>query len=71
MIHFLTSHIGEISSTDEKKYKSLKRAIERETTLSVDIICCTCVGASDPRLSNFRFRQVVLNFRVSSGITTY
>ena len=71
MIHFLTLHIGELSSADEKKYKALKRVTEREITQSVDVICCTCVGAGDPRLSNFRFRQVVLKFRVVSGITTY
>ena len=55
MIHFLTSHIGELSRVDKNKYKALKRATEREITQSVDVICCTCVGAGDPRLSNFRF----------------
>jgi regulator of nonsense transcripts 1 len=52
------SHVGELSSADEKKYKSLKRATEREISQSADVICCTCVGAGDPRLANFRFRQV-------------
>ena len=49
---------GELSSSDEKKYKALKRATEREISQSADVICCTCVGAGDPRLANFRFRQV-------------
>jgi hypothetical protein len=49
---------GELSSSDEKKYKALKRATEREISQSADVICCTCGGAGDPRLSNFRFRQV-------------
>ena len=71
MIHFLTLHIGDISSVDEKKDKELKRAIEKEITQSVEVICCTCVGVGDPRLSNFRFRQVVLRFRYASGINTY
>ena len=71
MIHFLTSHIGDVSSVDKKKYKALKRVTKREITQSADVICCTCVGACDPKLSNFRFRQVVLKFRVASGITTY
>ena len=52
---------GELSSSDEKKYKALKRATEREISQSADVICCTCVGAGDPRLSNFRFRQVELH----------
>ncbi|CAL9241544.1 unnamed protein product [Arabidopsis halleri] len=52
---------GELSSSDEKKYKNLKRQTEREITQSADVICCTCVGAADLRLSNFRFRQVLID----------
>ncbi|KAJ8433105.1 hypothetical protein Cgig2_020601 [Carnegiea gigantea] len=52
---------GELSSSDEKKYKALKRATEREIAQSADVICCTCVGAGDPRLVNFRFRQVLID----------
>lgn len=55
-----SSFAGELSSSDEKKYKALKRATEREILQSADVICCTCVGAGDPRLSNFRFRQVII-----------
>lgn len=51
---------GELSSSDEKKYKALKRATEREISQSADVICCTCVGAGDPRLANFRFRQACI-----------
>uniref|UniRef100_A0A6V7QUW1 Uncharacterized protein n=1 Tax=Ananas comosus var. bracteatus TaxID=296719 RepID=A0A6V7QUW1_ANACO len=36
---------GELSSSDEKKFKALKRATEREILQSADVICCTCVGA--------------------------
>ncbi|KAG6507486.1 hypothetical protein ZIOFF_032834 [Zingiber officinale] len=53
--------IGELSSSDEKKFKALKRATEREILQSADVICCTCVGAGDPRLDNFRFRQVLID----------
>ncbi|KAK3016761.1 hypothetical protein RJ639_006434 [Escallonia herrerae] len=52
---------GELSSSDEKKYKALKRATEREISQSADVICCTCVGAGDPRLANFRYRQVLID----------
>ncbi|XP_019097513.1 PREDICTED: regulator of nonsense transcripts 1 homolog [Camelina sativa] len=52
---------GELSSSDEKKYKNLKRATEREITQSADVIYCTCVGAADLRLSNFRFKQVLID----------
>ena len=57
---------GELSSSDEKKYKALKRATEREISQSADIICCTCVGAGDPRLANFRFRQVEMHLTCGS-----
>lgn len=64
-VHIIQMHLiywcsGELSSGDEKKYKALKRATEREIAQSADVICCTCVGAGDPRLANFRFRQVGL-----------
>ncbi|XP_024518735.1 regulator of nonsense transcripts 1 homolog [Selaginella moellendorffii] len=60
-LQMLKDEQGELSSADEKKYKALKRATEREIAQSADIICCTCVGAGDPRLANFRFRQVLID----------
>lgn len=60
-LQLLKDEQGELSSSDEKKYKALKRATEREIAQSADVICCTCVGAGDPRLSNFRFRQVLID----------
>ncbi|RUS31224.1 hypothetical protein BC938DRAFT_478225 [Jimgerdemannia flammicorona] len=52
---------GELSASDEKKYKMLKRACEREILTNADVICCTCVGAGDPRLSKFKFRTVLID----------
>ncbi|CAK4078756.1 unnamed protein product [Aphanomyces euteiches] len=52
---------GELSSQDEKRFKALKRNAEREILQAADVICTTCVGAGDPRLSNFRFRQVLID----------
>ncbi|KAJ0395504.1 hypothetical protein ATCC90586_001265 [Pythium insidiosum] len=52
---------GELSSQDEKRFKSLKRQAEREILQAADVICTTCVGAGDPRLANFRFRQVLID----------
>ncbi|GMH09266.1 hypothetical protein Nepgr_011107 [Nepenthes gracilis] len=60
-LQLLKDEQGELSSSDEKKYKALKRATEREIAQSADVICCTCVGAKDPRLANFRFRQVLID----------
>ncbi|XP_065905889.1 regulator of nonsense transcripts 1-like [Dysidea avara] len=52
---------GELSSSDEKKYRFLKRQCERELLQNADVICCTCVGAGDPRLVKFRFRMVLID----------
>jgi len=57
----LKNELGELSSQDEKKYKSLKRTCEREILQNADVICCTCVGAGDPRLANFKFKTVLID----------
>ncbi len=57
-LQMLKDEQGELSSSDEKRYKSLKRAAEREILQTAHVICTTCVGAGDPRLVNFRFKQV-------------
>jgi hypothetical protein len=49
---------GELVAADEKKYRQLQAQTSRELLQAADVICTTCVGAGDPRLSNFRFRQV-------------
>lgn len=60
-IHQLKELQGELSLSDEKKYHQLKRATEREILMAADVICCTCVGAGDPRLNSFRFKQVLID----------
>jgi regulator of nonsense transcripts 1 len=57
----LKDEIGELSNSDQKKYRSLRNKCEREILQAADVICCTCVGAGDPRLKNFRFRQVLID----------
>jgi len=52
---------GELSSVDEKRYKTLKRQAEREILQNADVICCTCVGAGDPRVTSLRFREVLID----------
>jgi len=52
---------GELSSNDEKKYYLLKCQAEREILQNAEVICCTCVGAGDPRLVNFPFKQVLID----------
>ena len=57
----LKDELGELSSEDEKRYKSLKRMAERAILSGADVICCTCVGSADLRLSKFTFRQVLID----------
>jgi len=52
---------GELSPVEEKRHKTLKHAAEREILKQAQVICTTCVGAGDPRLRSFRFRQVLID----------
>nr|XP_027195378.1 regulator of nonsense transcripts 1-like [Dermatophagoides pteronyssinus] len=57
----LKDETGELSSSDEKRYRILKRQCERELLESADVICCTCVGAGDPRLCRFKFHSMLID----------
>ena len=57
----LKNEQGELSSNDERKYKTLSRLCEKEMLSVADVICCTCVGAGDPRLSKLKFRTVLID----------
>ncbi|KAN0066277.1 ATP-dependent RNA helicase [Thecaphora frezii] len=57
----LKNEQGELSSSDERKYKALTRACEKEILNTADVICCTCVGCGDPRLSKLKFRTVLID----------
>ncbi|GKY90300.1 ATP-dependent helicase NAM7 [Mayamaea pseudoterrestris] len=57
----LKEEIGELTERDMKKYRMLQNRTEREILQAADVICTTCVGAGDPRLKNFRFRQVLID----------
>ncbi len=63
----LKAELGELSSQDEKKFKQLTRSAEREILQHADVICCTCVGAGDPRLARFKFRTVLIDESTQSA----
>ena len=63
----LKSELGELSSQDQKKFKTLTRAAEREILNNADVICCTCVGAGDPRLAKMKFRTVLIDESTQSA----
>jgi regulator of nonsense transcripts 1 len=52
---------GDLKEKDEKRYKLLKRDIERELLQDAEVICCTCSNAGDSRISRFMFRQLLLD----------
>ncbi|BGO97603.1 ATP dependent helicase [Rhodotorula toruloides ATCC 204091] len=52
---------GELSSSDERKFKALTRMVEKEILTNADVICATCVGCGDPRLKNLKFRTVLID----------
>lgn len=57
----LKDETGELSSADEKRYRLLKHACEKELLQSADVICCTCVGAGDRRLKGLRFHSMLID----------
>lgn len=57
----LKNEQGELSSNDERKYKTLIRQCEKEILNAADVICATCVGCGDPRLSKLKFRTVLID----------
>ncbi|KAJ3571443.1 hypothetical protein NPX13_g5374 [Xylaria arbuscula] len=63
----LKGEYGELSSQDEKKFKQLTRAAEREILGNADVVCCTCVGAGDPRLAKIKFRNVLIDESTQSA----
>lgn len=63
----LKSELGELSSQDEKKFKQLTKSAERDILNNADVVCCTCVGAGDPRLSKMKFRNVLIDESTQSA----
>lgn len=57
----LKDETGELSMADEKRYRALKKAAERELLKAADVICTTCVGAGDPRLVRFKFHSILID----------
>jgi len=57
----LKNETGEIRGADASKLRQLVAKAEKEILEAAEVICCTCVGAGDPRLSNFRFRFVLID----------
>lgn len=57
----LKNQVGELSVEDTNKYIKLLRTSEMKALNKCDVVCCTCVGAADKRLSQFKFRSVLID----------
>ncbi|KAG0693672.1 RNA helicase-domain-containing protein [Suillus ampliporus] len=66
-VAFLTLHQQVANNTTHVEllqqliYKTLIRQCEKEILGAADVICCTCVGAGDPRLNKLKFRTVLID----------
>ncbi|KAN0038873.1 hypothetical protein ACTA71_001065 [Dictyostelium dimigraforme] len=57
----LKEAFGSLNNEDEKRYIYLRRMMEMAILRKADVICATCVGAGDPRLSQFRFPHILID----------
>lgn len=53
--------LGDLKAADAKRYRMLRSKAEKLILQAADVICTTCVGAGDPRLSNFRFHKLLID----------
>ena len=57
----LKDETGELSSSDEKRYRTLRKQAEKELLEMADVISCTCIGAGDPRLNKMKFSAILVD----------
>eukprot|EP00835_Amoeboradix_gromovi_P000478 NODE_17_length_41373_cov_0.337016.p2 type:complete len:879 gc:universal NODE_17_length_41373_cov_0.337016:8591-5955(-) len=53
--------VEELSAAEDKRIRDLRKQVERKILEEADVICCTCVGAGDPRLGRMTFETVVID----------
>ncbi|KAJ2458384.1 ATP-dependent RNA helicase [Coemansia sp. RSA 2424] len=66
-LHRLKMTMGELSSSDQVRYRRLRQLSEMEVLKHADVILCTCVGAGDKRLSRFQFHTVLIDESTQSS----
>lgn len=52
---------GELSAENARVLATGLRKVENKLLERAEVVCCTCVGAGDFRLSGFRFRTVLID----------
>ncbi|CUM68337.1 uncharacterized protein PRCAT00006059001 [Priceomyces carsonii] len=57
----LRNQVGELSDADAKALIRKVRKMEEKILNKCNVVCCTCVGAADKRLSKLTFRSVLID----------
>eukprot|EP00095_Tigriopus_kingsejongensis_P011513 maker-scaffold33_size549341-snap-gene-0.19 protein:Tk11513 transcript:maker-scaffold33_size549341-snap-gene-0.19-mRNA-1 annotation:"regulator of nonsense transcripts" len=57
----LKDETGELSSSDEKRFRSLRKQAEKELLSVADVVSCTCIGAGDPRVIRMKFPSILID----------
>ncbi|KAK6458767.1 P-loop containing nucleoside triphosphate hydrolase protein [Scheffersomyces xylosifermentans] len=57
----LRNELGELSEADSRSLIKSIRAAEAKILKQCDVVCCTCVGAGDKRLSGSKFRTILID----------
>ena len=65
-LQLLKDETGELSSNDEKRDRILRKQSEKDLLDLADVICCTCIGAGDPRLARMKFSSILIDESMQS-----
>jgi regulator of nonsense transcripts 1 len=57
----LLDEAGELSKDDDANYRRMYIYAENLILESAEVICCTCSSSFDPRLTRYRFSQVLID----------
>jgi regulator of nonsense transcripts 1 len=60
-LHKLKYEVGQLSNADEKTYLKLQKKAEKLVLDAAQVVCCTCIGAGDPRVISRRFSSVLID----------
>ena len=56
----LQDEAGELSASDEKRFRMLRKKAEKDLLDMADVISCTCIGAGDPRLAKIKVSSILI-----------
>jgi len=60
-LQMLKDEAGELSASDEKRFRMLRKKAEKDLLDMADVISCTCIGAGDPRLAKIKVSSILID----------